>query len=437
MSASQLDAATQVDEEHWAVTLGSEDVHAVLFIEGVEKGAYFVKKLHLTGFGSSARSYYGVGIASGITPSMTSVAGVKVVDLTKKELRFNENRTRTWTLPRATAENMIAKAQLQEIEQPPLFSLYGRHAFFNIVDQMMGYPPADNCASWAINLLLEHGIKIKTAGNGFNIVTHTHSHTHRDVEESAYTINDLCQFAKEGNIEAIRRNFPRNYNVNRLAQFACAGPVESYLGLYTPLALAAAYGKTEVVNLLLTEYNADANLLVGRGNDLTVLDCAVKEFWLVTKDKPANLAIKNHLINNKTYNGEQLKVIAQNLCKAAYTGDNQEISRILDNLDPKISVNQLSSNSILAFWAAYLGSYSPLMAAVIANKIDTVKLLVDQFGADVNQLNGRGLDHTALDRALYYGHDEIVSYLREKNAKLGQELTTQSSLIRPESCKSL
>lgn len=46
---------------------------------------------------------------------------------------------------------------------------------------------------------------------------------------------------------------------------------------------------------------------------------------------------------------------------------------------------------------SFLGYYTPLTPATIYNQLDTVKLLIEEYGADVNQKVGRKKDFSAID----------------------------------------
>jgi hypothetical protein len=180
------------------------------------------------------------------------------------------------------------------------------------------------------------------------------------------------------------------------------GSIPGYLGHYSPLLLAASVGSYEIVKLLHSKYDADIHLLGGRYRDTTAIDCARHHFWLGISQERTNkkIDIIQYLQSHNAKTGNEQRKIVQNLCKAAYRGDNTEIQSILTT-NPA-SVNQTVSDAIFGGWASFLGVYSPLMAAVVNNKLQMVKLLVEQYHADVNLLNGRSLDYTVLDYAKHY-----------------------------------
>ena len=286
MPRSRLDENKKISQQQWLVTLIRQGLHAEIIIEGVDSGGkYLCKLLHLIGYGSSRELYSNIGVASGIYPGCTSKPGIEIKDLSSKATIRYDAKSPTWEISKAAAESMIedTKQESKLASEHMRFSLFGRHAFFNIIKQMMGFPTADSCITWALNKLLCSGIKVSLQGNGFNVLTNSPRYTQSIVHTQAYTINDLCQFAKTGNINAIRLNFISSFSVNQLTENACAGPVESYLGWYTPLALAVAYNQFSIVKILVEEYGANPMIKVGRNRDFTALDCARHNFWFAGK----------------------------------------------------------------------------------------------------------------------------------------------------------
>ena len=204
---------------------------------------------------------------------------IKIIDLSEKALKF-DTRSPTWLITQEKANKI-----LNRINEPFNFSIFGRHSFFNVIKQMVGLPPADSCATWAINALFHAGINIRIEGNGFNLFTITPKYATADVKLKNYDIKDLCKFAKEGNVDSIEEFLDANpnFNVNEITKDACVGPVESYLGYYNPLSLAVAYNQLAVVKLLIVTYHADPSKKAGRREDHTALDCANRKFWFVEK----------------------------------------------------------------------------------------------------------------------------------------------------------
>lgn len=286
VTRSRLDENREISQEQWSVTLIRQEHHAEIIIEGIDsEGTYLCKLLHLIGYGSSRKLYSNIGVAKGIYPGCTSKPGIEIKDLSSKSAIIYHAKSPTWEISKSAAESMIenTKQEAKLTSEHMRFSLFGRHSFFNIIKQMMGFPTADSCITWALNKLLYSGIKVSVEGDGLNLFTTSSRYTQSIVDTQAYTINDLCQFAKTGNIDAIRLNFIASFNVNQLTENACVGPVESYLGWYTPLALAVAYNQLEVTKILINEYGADPLIKSGRNQDFTALDCARHNFWFTGK----------------------------------------------------------------------------------------------------------------------------------------------------------
>jgi len=248
--------------------------------------------LHMIGYGTSQELYSNVGLACGVYPGYTSKPGIEIKDLSQKEIRFDA-KSPTWPTTKYIAHYLINTTEQERNPESSYvrFNLFGRYAFINVIKQMMGCSAADNCITWALNKLLHAGINLRAHNTGSNVlsnsvnITDSVRYTTTDITCNPYTINTLCQFAKEGNVDAIRINFklPLPFDVDELTQNACVGPVESYLGWYTPLALAVAYNQLDIVKILIEKYKANSTIKVGRNRDFTALDCAKHDFWFAGK----------------------------------------------------------------------------------------------------------------------------------------------------------
>jgi len=290
----------ELTEDIWAVTLTRVQVHAEIIMEGVEHGKYFCKLLHLTGFGSSPQIFSGIGYASGVLPSYTSNAGVRVKDLTGHAANLKyDDKSSTWYLAKEAAQKLLVSAQSEEKDEKEnrasrKFSLYGRYNLINLIKEMMGFPIADNCSSWALTKLRKSGINVEVGNESF-LVCYTNRYSSSSAQLKEYSINDLCEFAKNGDVDAIRINFDNDQiDVNKLTENVGFGPVEVFLGRYNPLALAVAYNRLETVRVLIEEYGADITCKVGRRKDHTILDCANRIFWF--NPEGASSELKQYLL---------------------------------------------------------------------------------------------------------------------------------------------
>jgi len=128
---------------------------------------------------------------------------------------------------------------------------------------------------------------------------------------------------------------------------------------------------------------------------------------------------------------------ANDLCRFVKEGLIEEIKRFFPHgfdVNKLVTCEHGTEGSVELF----LGSYTPLSIAVSYNQLSTVRLLVEQYGANPNLLSGRKKDHTALDCAMrkWWGvrhwdkpDNEIAQYLTEKGAKLHSELQNPIVLI--------
>lgn len=187
------------------------------------------------------------------------------------------------------------------------FDLLGRHSFFNMTSRFLGCGK-DSCHTYAINTVYHAGLKFPTSNSG--MVAYTDSvMLNNSVKMEPYDISDLGKLAKEGAVKLIKETFPFSTNVNQLVDFPYPeGPVEVFLGHYTPLAIAIAYNQFEVVKLLCEEYKANVNLLSGRLQDHTALDCANRDFWWAPNGK-AKEEIKEYLLKRDAKLYSELKTL--------------------------------------------------------------------------------------------------------------------------------
>ncbi len=433
-----LDNSNFTSKDNWVITLirygasgrasGShgKDEHAMIVIEGKNERGEVVKTLVDFGAPSSKFPSYGnCDLTANAFPCTTSKVSFRSLPA-EKEIKYF-SKSDSWVVPKANAENLIKKAEgdsrATQFSRPG-FSIFGRYNFLNSLHSSIIDMPYHNCVTWSIETLKHAGIVLDARDNA-NLWTTTTSIQKRSA--LGVSLVDLFHFAAKGDADSIRMHFkPGSINVNILLEGAYLGSVASYLGHYSPLMLAASYGREDTVKVLVEEYGADINFLGGRFRDNTALDCAKKDHWFgESKGKKAERSsIQSYLLEKGALTGSSQRRLIQDLCKAAYHGRLDEIKRILTQ-HPGVLVTQTVSDALMGWSFSYLGVYSPLMCAVIGNRMDVVRYLVEECQDNVNLLNGRGLDHTALEYAVHDKHDQIRDFLRENNG------------LSPEKAKSL
>lgn len=178
------------------------------------------------------------------------------------------------------------------------FNIFGHHNWFVVAKRALGGAPEYSCISWALEFLQYAGVGINVSEFSMLDFTpdYTQAHTRRPVLPPLLPLSTLCKWAASGNHKAIALNFPEGTDVDRLHSWASMGSVEVFLGVYTPLALASSYGHLETVKLLVGTYRARVNIVSGRFEDHTALDCAYRSFWGVNKGDATEL--KRYLVNN-------------------------------------------------------------------------------------------------------------------------------------------
>ncbi|CAL4063281.1 unnamed protein product, partial [Meganyctiphanes norvegica] len=104
-------------------------------------------------------------------------------------------------------------------------------------------------------------------------------------------------------------------------------------------------------------------------------------------------------------------VLCQKLWQAAYNGDNEEVTKCLDD---GADINWPNQN-----WSGF----TPLMAASREGKTETVKLLLDR-GADINRITDYTIvKNSALMIAVFWGHDATAELLLERGADVNFKTT--------------
>lgn len=418
-----------VTEDKWIITLirCGNDQHAMIAIEGRRDNEIIKYLIDLRAPGSKTPLYATCEVTSYLPHIKLKGPENEYFDIKYSEKSASwiiDSNKINHMMEKIAREGVTAVTELGSGEEiikaanKSSFNLFGRYNFFNSISGMFD-KRTHSCVTWAIEVLKFSGISLDT-GLNINLFTLTSDILKLDAHQ--VNIFELFSFSAKGDSDSISLHYPfGGININCLQEGAHLGSVASYLGHYSPLMLAAAYGNLDTVKLLVERYNADINLLGGRSRDHTALDCAQHTHWFGISPKAADkIEIITFLQEKGAISGKEQRKVIQELCYAASNGDNEIIVNILKN-KPNIQVNQTVSDALYGLWASYLGVYSPLMTAVVYDKFETVKLLVEEYKADVNQLNGRGLDRTVLDYSLHYEYNQISQYLREKGAVIGNE----------------
>lgn len=245
---SKFDEKLTIAPEKGIVSLFRRGWHAEIGIEYLNEGKAVCKMVHLTGRGSSSGdSNISLGNGSGpsqFIPGVSSEGVVQILDLSNKPVK-KEGESISWEVSKEKALALLHYAERNPLQK---FNIYGHSNFVNRIQQLAGYEEFYSCVSWACAVLNIAGINIKY--DAVNLFIYTPSLISKSTIEavSPVDITTLCKFVKTGNTEAIIANFPpEGSNVNELTSYATSGPVETFLGTYSPLSIAVSYGQYEVV----------------------------------------------------------------------------------------------------------------------------------------------------------------------------------------------
>jgi len=284
---STLDSKVTLDEDSWSVTLFTvegggfvgqlEHRHTAIFIEGVDENKnYFQKLYHLFLDDTNEYPKYLAGMAR---------ADVKEGDPKNFPMK---HRTPTFALSKADVKRMLSSIA-EDKKEGVYFDLPGKNTVFSVFHRMVGNH-RHNCFTWAVEKLFYAGIKITSVLDKDLITSICEL-----VDDSIHAINqqvtykhktnfgpvELAFFAKRGNTNAIRELFnPDAINVNVNIDLCEGGPVESFLGIYSPLALAIAYDHPETVQVLVEVFKADLTFKSGRLLDHHAYDCSTRK-WAI------------------------------------------------------------------------------------------------------------------------------------------------------------
>lgn len=407
-----------VTHDDWVITLikygpcGSIDEHAMIAVEGKKNNSFvnYIIDLKAPGFKTPSVALFEI---------TTAKPSISIKQLAESGNIKYYKKSPSYVVPYTSVRHMLEIAEIMKSElsknQGVSFNLFGKNNLFNSIKGMFGYE-IHSCITWAIELLRYAGINLSR-----NLKPNFFTSTSEilKIAASNLVLTDLFEFAVKNRVETIKLYYSNIPNINFLSEGGHLGKVETILGHYSPLMLAAAYGSEDVVRLFVEEFNADINLLGGRSRDYTALDCAKMKCLSVKQKEYFN--IYNFLLEKGARSAKQQRPIIQKLCEAAKKGNNNKIISLMNSYQC-LSVNQTVSDATFGLSECFLGVYSPLMLAVINKKFDTVKLLIETYGADPNLLNGRCLDLTALDYALESNSYEIINYLYANKALTGKEI---------------
>ncbi|MBA3721365.1 MAG: hypothetical protein H0W88_03080 [Parachlamydiaceae bacterium] len=146
-ATSRVDNQTRLDKDNWAITLVDSGTfkkddpktwggHAQLLVEGVDKGAYFIKMVDF------------VGAVKFIPEAGT----VRLDDLTGKDPRY-ASKTRTWIKKSQDIQYWLSEIKHEVDLNVVRFSLLGK-------DSILTPEDVQNCITWARNMLKRIGIDI-------------------------------------------------------------------------------------------------------------------------------------------------------------------------------------------------------------------------------------------------------------------------------------
>jgi len=208
------------------------------------------------------------------------------------------------------------------------------------------------------------------------------------------------------------------------------------------LSMAITNGHFDIAYYLI-EKGADVNQADARGFtplywavDVRNMEVAPNFPWIVTED-PLPLirqllevgAEPNHRINAvsraRMHEGTPMVLFGSALTRAAFSGDLETTKLLLEyGADPHIkSVENESALSVASGSGFIMGFHK---WRPISERLEVIKLLVEEYGLDVNNYDNYGL--TPLMMAANLGEIEIIRYLIDQGARLDDhDLGTKNS----------
>lgn len=228
--------------------------HAILIVEYMnDEGIPQAKKVHLRG-----TSFIKKPLQLFTDPKFAWVGyyrrgTVEIIDLSEKDIRCKEICNQ-WTVDKADALHLLARV---ENEKNSYFNILGSGAISSSIASTLFNQRSNNCFTWAREKLMMVGVNIDPRHHWKPIEITKLATQKMRVESMDTSIRPLCHFARSNDVRSIERWYKDNPLVNGFGWRETKGPCEFVLGKYSPLMLAAAYGKTKAVNYLVHTLKAN------------------------------------------------------------------------------------------------------------------------------------------------------------------------------------
>ena len=235
--------------------------HAILLIELQENGESKVYKSHLRGIGL-ARDPWGIFKFKPFWGMHYRAGKVEVKDLTGKDIKMQEV-LKTWEVDVKDAQNLLEYSR-RRTQRSQYFNLLGEGALSSMFVATTVNQLSHSCVTWSREALLHAGIHIKRH-ELINFATIT-TRDARGADELDMDASTMGRLARANENETIGKYFPKyeplqpqpDYvDPNTILHRVTRGPFEYFMGKYTPLMIASAYGNHETVNDLITNHGAN------------------------------------------------------------------------------------------------------------------------------------------------------------------------------------
>lgn len=238
---------------------------------------------------------------------------------------------------------------------------------------------------------------------------------------SSGELTALVFAARQGHLDAVRVLVEAGADINARAADG-----------QTALTLSINNGHFDISRYLI-EADADVNVQDAQG--FTPLYYAVEARnmevapgfpWMVTEDTlplmkqlldaGADPNLEIHSVTRaRMHEGTPLVLYSTALARAAFSGDLESTKLLLEHgADPHIKSKENESVLSLAAGSGFIMGYHKWRP--ITERLELIKILVDDYGLDVNEYDNYGL--TPLMMAANLGDVEVIKYLIEKGARL-------------------
>lgn len=285
-----------------------------------------------------------------------------------------------------------------------------------------------------VSMLIDHGADIDAKSlyqPQDNIATYSgfqgqnprerHPYESGPMPWSSGELTAMLYAAREGHLPVVRQLVGSGADINVMAADGQNG-----------ISLAITNGHFDIASYLI-EKGANVNQQGAQG--FTPLYWAVEARnmevapgfpWLVTEDTLPLMrqmleagADPNLLVNSVTrarmQEGTPLVLYSTALARAAFSGDLESSKLLLEfGADPHIKSAENESILSLAAGSGFIMGYHKWRP--ITERLEVIRLLVDEYGLDVNNYDNYGL--TPLMMAANLGDVEIIKYLLDKGAQL-------------------